>query len=149
MKISSKGWAKKLDTLFSYIIRDRANWTCQKCSHEFPEEYSVKGVRKAQGLDTAHYKGRRLYATRWDLSNAIALCMGCHNAFGHDQWMKEQIINIFGFREHDRIVALHNSPPKWHKFMFQEKYDELIGVSIDMKMPALKKEEKEDIALKE
>lgn len=127
MKISAKGFAKKLDTLFSQVIRNRAGWTCQKCKHEFPEEYSVKGVRKAQGLDTAHYKGRRLYATRWDLNNATALCMACHINFGHSEWMKDYIIDKFGQDEHDRIIRIHSNPPKWHSFMYEDKLKELLG----------------------
>lgn len=125
--MKNKTWANKLDKLFSYFIRERANWTCQKCGHRFPEEYNEKGQRKAAGLHTAHWKGRRLYRTRWDIYNADALCYGCHSAYGHSIWMEEHIRDKFGQKNVDRITALHNSPPKWHNYEFEEKEKELKG----------------------
>ena len=131
MKISvKKGMPGKLDKLCRKIVKDRANWTCQKCSHEFPEEYNAKGDRIAVGLDWSHFKGCRLYATRWDLCNSLALCRKCHTHHGHTSWMEFKIRQEFGEYECNRVIALHNNPPKWHKYMFDEKLEELMSYRV-------------------
>lgn len=65
----------KHDIVFSDLVRERDNWTCQRCGTYYPE-----GRRR--GLDSAHFYGRRNKGTRWDMDNAVALCRGCHQYFG-------------------------------------------------------------------
>lgn len=68
------------DDAFSKCIRERANWTCERCGTYFPE-----GSRG--GLDCSHHYGRRHWSTRFDPLNAEALCYGCHSHYGgtHDR----------------------------------------------------------------
>lgn len=58
------------DVLFSKLIRERDNWTCQFCGTEYTPPTS--------GLQCSHFWGRGHKATRWDPDNCDALCYGCH-----------------------------------------------------------------------
>ena len=58
------------DARFSLAIRERDDWTCQRCGKEFSPP--------TRGLHCAHYFTRRTQATRLDPDNALALCYGCH-----------------------------------------------------------------------
>jgi len=79
----------KFDKLFSDSIRERDNWTCQRCKKYYPE-----GQR--QGLHCSHIFSRRHRATRWEPSNAVAHCYACHEYLGGNpvifsQWAREYL----------------------------------------------------------
>lgn len=56
------------DRLFSLIVRSRG-----KC------EIGVVGKCPSGGLQCAHIVSRRYRAVRWDESNALCACAGCHH----------------------------------------------------------------------
>jgi len=58
------------DIRFSRQIRERDQWTCQRCKQRHAEN--------SRGLHCAHMFTRRTGATRFDPDNACALCYGCH-----------------------------------------------------------------------
>ena len=61
------------DKIFSEYVRERDDWTCQKCSKEF-----TQGV-DSRRLHCAHiWFGRANISTRWEPLNCISLCVGCH-----------------------------------------------------------------------
>jgi len=61
------------DKNFSYYVRERDDWTCQKCDKKFAQG---KDSRK---LHCAHiWFGRANITTRWEPLNCISLCVGCH-----------------------------------------------------------------------
>ena len=62
------------DQAFSKCVRERANWTCERCGsvHE-------KG---SMGLHCSHNFSRRHRTIRWEPLNALALCFTCHQWFG-------------------------------------------------------------------
>lgn len=77
----------KFDKLFSDMIRERDNWTCQRCEKYYPE-----GQR--QGLHCSHIFSRRHTATRWEPYNAVAHCFSCHQYLGgnpvkFEQWVRK------------------------------------------------------------
>lgn len=72
-----------LDKLFSDYIRQRDGWTCQRCSRLYTPPTS--------GLHAAHMFGRRVKATRWRPTNAMALCYGCHSYADTNQTVKEDL----------------------------------------------------------
>ena len=90
----------KWDIVFSDYIRNRDNWTCQKCGKKYHE--------KSAGLHCSHFYGRRSWATRIEPANAMALCYGCHlhvGSFPMDHvhlWEKK-----FTKKETDKINKLH------------------------------------------
>lgn len=72
------------DKYFSDIIRERANWKCERCLKDFSDNH--------QGLHCSHFIGRGNKNVRWDLDNASALCggmapwgiYGCHKVLSED-----------------------------------------------------------------
>jgi hypothetical protein len=65
----------KLDAVFSDLVRERANWTCERCGKYFPE-----GSR--MGIHCSHIYSRRHAATRTHPLNAVAHCYACHSWYG-------------------------------------------------------------------
>lgn len=63
----------KADQMFSKYIRNRDNWTCQRCGSKF--------APNAPGLHCSHFHGRVRESVRFDPDNAISLCYGCHRYF--------------------------------------------------------------------
>lgn len=75
------------DRYFSLWIRQRDNWTCQRCGKKY--------TPPTQALHCSHFKGRGKEATRFDPRNADALCYGCHSYFTsqpdeHYKWQVER-----------------------------------------------------------
>lgn len=67
----------KLDKAFSLAIRQRDNWTCQRCHKKY--------APPTQGLHCSHFWSRRHRGTRWDENNAVAHCYGCHRIVEGDK----------------------------------------------------------------
>jgi len=63
---------RTVDRHFSNCIRERVDWTCERCG-----SYKPEGRR--QGLHCSHFHGRGAWSTRLDPSNCEALCYGCHS----------------------------------------------------------------------
>ena len=73
-----------LDAVFSNLIRERDDWTCQRCQRPYPE-------RKGQGIHCSHIVTRAKHVTRWFPDNAIALCNGCHRHVASDRHEHESL----------------------------------------------------------
>jgi len=72
MKTERQKTIKRLDRLFSELIRKRAMKLakgCQRCG-TFKRDWKE--------LDCAHYHSRKKYSVRWHELNAVGLCGGCH-----------------------------------------------------------------------
>lgn len=74
---------KKLDTLWSKLVKDKANNTCERC------------FSQAKRLNSHHLVSRRYIQTRYNLSNGISLCVGCHfyahqNSLEFSKWVIEK-----------------------------------------------------------
>lgn len=78
---------KKLDRLWSKLIRDNFKNKCVLCGNH--------------GNNPHHYVGRRNRATRWYIENGILLC-ALHHTFGiksahqDPEWFRKQILDIWG-----------------------------------------------------
>lgn len=62
------------DTAFSWCIRERAGWRCERCGTQYQPP--------TQALHCSHYHGRGKWSVRFDPDNAIAACYGCHRILG-------------------------------------------------------------------
>lgn len=71
----------KLDYWFSLCVRERANWTCQKCGKAYPPTLNEKGLPGNRALHCSHFVGRGNDSVRTDPLNAEAHCYGCHSFF--------------------------------------------------------------------
>jgi len=65
---------RKSDIQFSNFIRERDNWTCQKCGRVFDPENSEDRMR----YHNSHYWRRGHEGTRFDPENCDGLCATCH-----------------------------------------------------------------------
>ena len=74
------------DAAFSDCVRERANWTCERCGSCFPEG-------RRGGLDCSHHHSRGNWSIRFDPLNAEALCYGCHSHEGGTQQRREQVLS--------------------------------------------------------
>jgi len=58
------------DSLFSNLIRERDNWTCQRCGKKYEPP--------TNSLQCSHFWGRGNKGSRFLPENCDALCYGCH-----------------------------------------------------------------------
>jgi hypothetical protein len=107
-KPSRKQWVKKLDVLWSQVVKLRAKGMCEKCGRK---EY----------LNSHHIFSRSNFSTRWDIDNGIALCP-THHTLGNDsahkcgiefaEWLKdkrgEEWYKKLRFRAHQIYKADYN-----------------------------------------
>ena len=71
-KTDQQKWNARLDALASEYIRRRAMQRiggCERCH---------QGIVSWNDLQWAHYRSRNKHSVRWDESNAVGLCGGCH-----------------------------------------------------------------------
>jgi len=78
----------RTDIIFSDYIRERDNWTCQRCSKTF-----TQGV-DSRRLHCAHlWWGRANIITRWEPKNCAAVCVGCHILVDQSPGLAYQIMS--------------------------------------------------------
>lgn len=86
------------DRKFSKLIRERDNWTCQRCGKQY--------VPPTNALHSAHNFTRRIKATRLDEFNAISLCYGCHQFVDSHADEKERLFRAqFGDEAYEATAA--------------------------------------------
>ena len=103
-----------LDAVFSDLVRERADWTCEVCGKEFPD-------RKGAGLHCSHFFGRRSASTRWHGRNATAMCFHCHQRLGSNPHeFRSFMFKYLGEPNYDELVRRHNTIYKYSKFEKKE-----------------------------
>ena len=103
-----------LDAVFSRLVRERADWTCEVCGKYFPE-------RRGAGIHASHYWGRRGRSTRWYGMNVFAHCFGCHQKLGskpHE--FRSWVFNAIGEENYDSLTLRANKPKKYTKADLKE-----------------------------
>lgn len=104
---------KKHDQVFSLLVRQRANWTCENCMV----------VAEASTFDCAHIMGRRSVGLRWHPDNAIGLCRSCHIFFtGHPFDWNDFCIDKFGEERVAELRLISNKIVKWSPKVREEIY---------------------------
>lgn len=93
------------DQWFSKCVRERANWTCERCHKQYPEN--------SAGLHCSHNFSRRHRTTRWHADNALALCFSCHQWFGGNpyeagRWLE----SVIGEARLEMLVDMKNARHK-------------------------------------
>lgn len=78
-----------LDAVFSDLIREAYDWTCQATGLVFPD-------RKGRDVHCSHFISRANLATRWYPDNAVCLSAGAHKRLGenpdeHTAFMKRHL----------------------------------------------------------
>jgi hypothetical protein len=100
------------DKRFSDMIRERDDWTCQRCGKQY--------VPPTKALHAMHNFGRACkkcttknpkphVCARLDPSNALAGCYGCHRLVDSRPDIKETLFRLrFGNEEYQRVADLAN-----------------------------------------
>lgn len=86
------------DARWSKAVRERDNYTCQRCG--------TVHAPNSQGLHAAHIFGRGRKVTRCVLENGVALCYGCHRFVDGNPYEREalgrRILGDEAYEELDR-----------------------------------------------
>ena len=97
MKITRKGLVRKLDKLAGDIVKLR-DGACVCCGTKL-------------NLTPGHLFTRQVYATRWDLNNLFAQCMGCNLRHEHDPYpLTNYYLNKFGKKSYDELHKVFFRP---------------------------------------
>lgn len=85
----ARGIRGKLDQVFSELVRERSNWTCEYSGKQF-----TNGNR--MGIHCSHLFSRRHLATRWHPDNAFAHSYSAHSYLGGNpvifvSWAESQL----------------------------------------------------------
>jgi hypothetical protein len=114
--MTRKGLVKKLDTVFSKVVREREK-ACVTC-----------GSRER--LTCGHLFSRQNYSTRWDLDNGHTQCWGCN--YKHEfEWepYRRWFVETYGQEEYDDLYQRHTQVKKFKDYELEEmitKYKELL-----------------------
>lgn len=124
----------KADIAFSWYIRTRDQWTCQRCGRKEEPTFENKS-----SLQCSHYFGRARESTRFDTENCDTLCYGCHQYWGSTnredyRHFKVKQLGEKGFtlleirsntykgkdRKMEYIIAkeLLKTLPDWHRYKY-------------------------------
>ncbi len=95
-----------LDNAFSLLIRERADYTCERCHREYPNRDFPGG---SPGLHASHYWGRANQSTRFCGMNVFAHCYGCHSYLGgRPHEFKSWIFEVIGELNYDELTLRAN-----------------------------------------
>lgn len=90
-----------LDKEFSKFIRNRDDWTCQRCNKKYPPP--------TNSLHSAHFHGRRKKSVRFEPDNACALCFFCHQYFHENPVDHVNFMQVrLGKRRYDCLLVAAN-----------------------------------------
>lgn len=92
------------DSAFSLCVRERASWKCERCGTQY--------TPPTQALHCCHWSSRGNWSVRFDPSNAIAMCMGCHLLTSRERETEHRplMAKIVGELELDRLAFDKNRP---------------------------------------
>lgn len=114
------------DALFSDIVRERADWSCENCRRTFVKKESLGG----SGLECSHFWSRRNKSVRWDFENAASFCSGCHRKFGENPAEHSAFfLKRLGQNKYDALGIRARTPAKIDekslRFAFKSELKEL------------------------
>lgn len=109
----------KRDDVFSRLVRERAEWACERCGKQHPEGHR-------QSLHCSHTYSRRNRMTRWAGLNASAHCFACHQFLGENppafaDWAENHI----GKQDYAKLRQLAHLRVKLSKPDLEEIYKDL------------------------
>ena len=115
VRITRKGWIRKLDKLVSEIVilRDKR---CVVCG-------------TLHKLTCGHLFSRIAYNTRWNLTNCHAQCLSCnfrheHDAFPYMEWFRKK----FGQAALNRLHRKYETISHFKDYDLEKEYKQLLKV---------------------
>lgn len=76
----------KYDAIFSDLVRERTDYTCESCGHHEPP-----GTGR-QAMHCSHFVSRGNHAVRYDPLNALTICARCHKHLGENPYEHTKLI---------------------------------------------------------
>jgi len=102
------------DLAFSWCVRERSNWTCERCGTQY--------MPPTKALQCSHYFSRDNKSVRVYPDNAFANCNGCHSHLGSNpHYFKEFVLGILGEERYDRLVTVSNQSATYGKLWKHEQ----------------------------
>ena len=101
-KVKTRGKImKEIDAIFSKMVKDRDDWTCQRCA----TTYDRTEKSSNRSLQCSHFFPRQLMGTRFELDNLDALCAGCHMRVESDKmgWYMDYMIEKLGPKKYEAL----------------------------------------------
>jgi len=91
----------KYDAVFSDLVRERVNYTCESCGRHEPE-----GAGR-QAIHCSHFKSRAVHSLRYHPWNACCLCASCHKYLGeHPDEHTAFHRKVFGAEVQEQLTVL-------------------------------------------
>ncbi len=135
----------KRDILFSMLVRERAEWACERCTTYFSE-----GNRS--GLECSHFFTRSRKSGRWNPLAAAAHCTGCHKELGSNpiqfhRWILAHLgpkktsqvealsAKIIHLKKHHKEEIHANLKASWEDMQARRKAGETGRIEFDDPMP--------------
>jgi len=122
-----KGIDGKLDDAWSELVKLEAGYSCEVCGKE--ASYNKEG--KLVGLNSHHIYSRSKRSVRWDETNGVCLCVGCHtfsSSFSAHKtpteftyWLHE----VYGDEYMDELKRKAHKTVKWFKHEKEELLEQL------------------------
>lgn len=105
----------RLDTIFSNVIREAADYVCDRCRKNYRD--------RPMALHCSHIFGRQHKSVRASSLNAQALCYPCHRWYGENpiesgSWIREWL----GETGYERLLAMKNTAIRWNQQAKDERY---------------------------
>ena len=120
------------DKWFSLCVRERAEWTCERCGKHY--------TPPTMALHCSHYEGRGNWSTRFEPLNAMALCYGCHSLIGsRAKKHRDLYVKVFGASADDIVNEMSNDIQRGKEYHrtkgkgeiakhYQSEYERMMGI---------------------
>ena len=110
----------KTDTVFSWLIRERADWTCHHCGLQFRNN--------PNSLHCSHIFTRSMKGLRWHPLNALAHCQRCHEYLERNPLVfADHVRDVMGGTEYAKLRVMARKPTKLTKFEKELIHKHLLG----------------------
>ena len=99
----------KTDIVFSFLVRERVDWCCERCRKDFRHNIGE--------LHCSHIFGRAKKGVRVNPLNAFAHCQGCHEYLEqHPVDFAEWAKGLMGENRYDKLRLLAGKTTKYSEF---------------------------------
>lgn len=118
----------KYDAIFSNLVRERTDYTCERCGH-----YEPPGSGR-QAMHCSHFISRGNHAVRYDPLNALCICASCHKFLGENPYEHTKLAtSIFGVVLMDLLQEKSRRIMRRRKADLEEMYQHYKGELAKMK----------------
>lgn len=99
----------KYDILFSFLVRERADWLCEYCQKDF--------IAHHHGLHCSHIFGRSNQSIRTHPDNAMAMCSYCHEHLDKNPLLFADFVQSkYSEHKYARLVMRASTKTKYTKW---------------------------------